>query len=237
MRRVLIYTAIFGDYDHPQFSSLVEPSEETQIDFAVIDDRNYATYVKDFGIGLNLDLMSPAEKNRLFKFSKHQNYDYSIYVDGNISFTKKDIVRLLDDFVSSHATVGFGIHTEHNTLREELAACWELGKINRDNYRIISNYLQANRAFTLKPFHNSVVLKKHKECLFLKEHFLSHYLEMKIPRDQFIIPVLYRNKQIEIFQFDHKIYNIKTLRHISTISFRIKKRVRKIWRNICLSMQ
>lgn len=237
MRSVLIYTAIFGDYDHPKFSSLVKMCNEVQIDFAVINDQNYSTFVNDFGIKINLDLMSPIEKNRLFKFSTHQKYDYSIYVDGNISFSQKDILKLLDDFVSSHANVGFGTHTEHSTLREELTKCWILGKINRGKYRDISKYLASNRAFSLKPFHNSVVLKKRSECLFLKEHFFRHYLEMKIPRDQFIIPVLYRDKQNEVFEFEHKKYNLITLRHNTTVSFKIMKRIRMIWRNMYLIMQ
>lgn len=230
MTKILVYTAIFGNYDLPTFSTRTNSGPDIQIDYFIINESNYLSNLEPFGVSMDTNALSSSQLNRLFKFAVHDDYDYSLYVDGNISFTEENILRLLADFTASASALGLGVHTEHNTLEQELHKCWILGKINAEEYNLIFSYLKDNDAFALRPFHNSMVLKRHVRCGSLSQKFYEHYNLKKIARDQFIIPILYRRQSSEIYEFSHKTYNFKTVSHNTTIIFKLKKRIRMLWR-------
>lgn len=116
---VVVYTAIFGNYD-----VLIEPDEvEDGVDYVCFtDDRKIDSNVWDVRVMRPEE--NPVLNNRRIKILAHEyleEYDVSVYIDGNIQI-KDRMLPLID---SNLDDVDFAVytHTARNSLEEEADAC------------------------------------------------------------------------------------------------------------------
>lgn len=122
-KRIAVYTAVYGNYD-----SIREPVvKPDNCDFYIFTDSvvlksTSAWNVRPFW-SQEFQKFTNTEKNRFIKMHPHllfPEYDYSIYVDGNI-----EIVTDLTEFIQSFNEYGLKLHKHfrRNCIYEEIDEC------------------------------------------------------------------------------------------------------------------
>ncbi|PTB99330.1 hypothetical protein C9993_03465 [Marinobacter sp. Z-F4-2] len=124
--RLVIYTALFGDYDN-----LVDPPEEYRgCDFVCFtDQRQLKSKVWEIRIIEHCDL-PPNLMNRRYKMLPHlffSDYTYSLYIDSNVGFKVNPILKI-SDLNKNHIMVYE--HQFRKSIAEEAKECARLGYHN-----------------------------------------------------------------------------------------------------------
>jgi hypothetical protein len=133
MFTVLIYTAVFAQYDRVLPPLWQRPGLTYNL---ITDDPNLR--VSGWETVVVSPNLSAKKSNRELKFMYevgNPRYDYIVYVDGNFG-----IWRSLDPLIKrlerSNATLGLFAHPNRATVFEELSACLELGKITEREFAL-----------------------------------------------------------------------------------------------------
>jgi len=184
MKKV-IYTAIIGGYDE-----LIEPSFIPEgWDFVCFSDRNLTSKIWNIKKVLPLysDNTRTARKYKLLPHRWFPNYDYSLWVDGNIDIVGdvNELLHYLDD--CNYATYD---HTQNqldsrNCIYKEAEAILKLGYQN-GNYKDNPNLIKKQMEKYLKedyPSNNGLVvqmqvLRKHNE-IDIAHSMENHWTELK----------------------------------------------------------
>lgn len=124
MSKIAIYTAIFDNYD-----VLLNPEDVPEdVDFFCFTDQGINSEVWD-EVRPNLDSsLSPKLKNCKIMMKAHKylsEYEYSLYIDGNIHI-KEDISEFLEKYQDSNFAVP--AHINRNCVYDEGSAVLEHGK-------------------------------------------------------------------------------------------------------------
>lgn len=124
MKKYVVYTVNFGEYDF--LRNCPEKSEEVDY-ICFTDDKNLCS--KNWQIRYVEAISARSDLNRWYKFFPNlylSEYDYSIYVDGNIAI-KKDLINL---FIKYQNITNIAVldHRYRNCLYEEAYVCIAAGK-------------------------------------------------------------------------------------------------------------
>ncbi len=193
--RIAVYTVITGDYD-----DVLEPyCMPDNCDYFLytdrdFDDSNSAWTRRKLPPGLNG--LSDAAKNRYLKMHPHElfaDYNYSIYVDGNIQ-----IFTDMTEYINMLGPKGIGthLHPERHCVYEELEAVVARGKESSENAGRHALYLEETgmpRQYGL--LECNVIAREHHNsvCVRIMEQWWKEYMEYA-KRDQISLPhVLYMN--------------------------------------------
>lgn len=111
--KILIYTAIFGDYDTIQ---RVDTNRYPNVDYLCITNNNYEKVS-------NTKLYSPNYiKAKYFKFSAFKNYDVVVWLDGNYIITNIDeLLKLCYQFYYTKKSSLWFRHDTSNSIYCEIA--------------------------------------------------------------------------------------------------------------------
>ena len=195
--RIAVYTVVFGKYD-----SFLEPyCHPDNIDYYLITDQevdiNKTSWIKMDISAFESELkgMTNAEKNRFFKmnpFDVFPDYQYSIYVDGNVQ-----IITDLSEYIYRIGSCGFAahMHSSRDCVYEESKAIVFAKKETQENMDRHIKHLRNDRF----PAHygmlecNVLVRRNNPVCKKLMEERWKEFLTYS-KRDQISIPyVLYKN--------------------------------------------
>lgn len=184
--RIAVYTSIFGDYDNLK-DPVLKPDN---IDYYIITDQN----LPETSIWKSIDykevipdtIVSPIERNRYVKIMPHKvftDYDYSIYVDGNVFITSdlSALIKPLQKFpIAMHR------HKNRDCVYEEIEACIAKGKENEKRLRTHEKLLRAHGV----PEHcglleATVIVRKHSDtrCISIMETWWDEFQQYS-KRDQ-----------------------------------------------------
>lgn len=127
-KRIAVYMAVFGGYD-----SLKEPLfSPDNVDYFIFTDEKVKADSKwkkiPYEVYVNDPNMTGTEKNRYLKMFPHllfQNYEYSVYIDGN--------VQVMADFTplamqTDNFPVAMHLHKDRDCVYEEIRACLNKNK-------------------------------------------------------------------------------------------------------------
>lgn len=194
-KKIAIYTSVFGGYD-----KLIEPLYfPDNCDFYAITDieidRN--SVWKKINELPEMKNMTNVEKNRYVKINPHlifKEYDYSIYVDGNIK-----IMTDLTEYIHRLNDIGIGTHKHHlrDCVYDELLAIIKAKKDTRENVEKHKKYLKETkmpRNYGL--LQCSVIVREHNnpKCIKIMEEWWNEFKNYS-KRDQISLPhVLYMNR-------------------------------------------
>ena len=195
--RIAVYTVVFGKYD-----SFLEPyCHPDNIDYYLITDQevdiNKTSWIKMDISAFESELkgMTNAEKNRFFKmnpFDVFPDYQYSIYVDGNVQ-----IITDLSEYIYRLGSCGIAahMHSSRDCVYEESKAIVFAKKETQENMDRHIKHLRNDRF----PAHygmlecNVLVRRNNPVCKKLMEEWWKEFLTYS-KRDQISIPyVLYKN--------------------------------------------
>lgn len=187
LSRIVIFTAIFGDFDVLRKPSYYHP----RFDYICFTDqprlRSRAWEIRQ----TQLPFGSPRLMNRWVKMHPHlllPEYDASIYIDGNVNLTS-DPLPLFEKYLS-RGVIACPKHPDRDTIYEEVEAC-----IRREKED--PNKLKAQLAFYQKEgmpadwplTENGVILRLHNEpeCVELMTAWWEEVVH-RSERDQISLP-------------------------------------------------
>ena len=119
MSRLVVYTAIFGGYD--PLRGVV--NTDSDVDYVCFSDSEMTSAPGWEVRVLDLQSMSPVEKNRELKFFPHRylgEYDESVYIDGNIGV--RGSVRAFLGEQTSLADIAIPRHPDRTCVFQESIA-------------------------------------------------------------------------------------------------------------------
>ena len=198
--RVAIYTAIYGSYD-----KIFEPKcLPDNCDYYIFTDddkiaRNTAWKKKSVTLK-NFEKYTNSEKNRFLKMHPHllfPDYDYSIYIDGNIE-VMTDFTEFIQDFNK------FGIklhkHFSRHCVYKEIDECILQNKIpieQLEQYR--KKLLNENFPRNIGLLEAPIICRQHnnKNCIKLMNLWWNEYSH-NIRRDQIALAYILYKEQIDI---------------------------------------
>lgn len=196
MNNKVIYTCIVGGYDN-----LMQPG--------VIDDSfDYICFSDDFQekkIGvweirpIPFNHPNPTRKSRFVKLMPHEvlkEYDYSLWIDGNIRITGKELYGLIDNAISQESLMSGVAHPWNHCIYDETVALFVVRKINfktaKKTYRHLKEEgMPKGRGL----FENNIIFRKHNDEKIVKidTEWWDEYQKIS-QRDQLsLMLVLYRN--------------------------------------------
>jgi hypothetical protein len=160
----VVYTGIFGDYD-----KLLEPSfkiKNNEIDFICL--TNNKSIVSKFWdvIYYNDSKLSNHMLNRKVKFFPHlyfKDYDYSLYIDGNI-FLKKNPKLLLEKYCVNNFLIALPKHMDRNCVYDEAEMCIRLKKDRVETIKEqMDHYHELGFPKNNGLFENNLILRNHND--------------------------------------------------------------------------
>lgn len=184
--KIAVYTSIFGKYDLLR-EPVVKPNN---VDYFIVTDQQVSKdslwKAIDSRDVIPKNITSPIERNRYAKMLPHRifkDYEYSIYVDGNVFITSdlSILIKSLDSFpIAMHR------YKNRDCVYEEIEACISKGKDRKDRLIRHKELLIANGV----PKHGglleaTVIARKHsdEQCIELMENWWNEFLNYS-QRDQ-----------------------------------------------------
>lgn len=160
--RMVVYTAVFGDYDD---LFVPTPEQASRCDFVAFTDQ--ASIPAPWRRG-RVDYVNPdnARRNRFHKLLPHRlfpEYEWSLYLDANIAL-RCDPIAFLDRYRDRGAAFFLFPHPDRSTIAEELGAC--LLKRKDDSLlmmRQVSRYLASGFQHAFPLTENNVLLRRHND--------------------------------------------------------------------------
>lgn len=193
-KKIAVYTAIYGDYD-----DIVDPLyKDPNCDYYIFTDQE----VKKDSIWKKIDFDFPEEvnteflKNRYVKIFPNKifkDYDYSIYVDGNLIITS-EISLYLKNF-ESICGIGMHKHPSNTGIYEEVDYNLRLKKITSEEAKMIKKkYNNNNMPNNYGMFECNVILREHfnYRCMEIMDMWWDEIIN-GVKRDQlYFTYVLYK---------------------------------------------
>ncbi|MDX9856073.1 MAG: DUF616 domain-containing protein [Candidatus Moranbacteria bacterium] len=137
--KVVIYTAIFGDYD-----DLKNPPEKLakQCDFICFTDNKKIKSDKYKIVYCDKKELNNSKESRRYKILPHlylpSRYEYSIWVDASIKLNNFKINNFIEEYLGKDGVWAAFIHPERSCVYEELEACLQRKK---DDYYLMKNQI------------------------------------------------------------------------------------------------
>jgi len=164
-KKIVFYTAIFGNYD-----SLKEPPKKLlkNCDFICFTDnlniksnRYKIIYCKkDKNLGDHM-------QSRIYKILPYKyiplQYKYSIWIDGHIKLKKFNIFKLIKKHLKKTKWLVF-VHPQRNCIYEEALVCVKLKKDKKENInRQVSRYKKEGYPKNNGLVANGFILREHND--------------------------------------------------------------------------
>lgn len=186
--RLLVYTALFGDYD-----ALIDPTENFEgCDFVCFtDQRNLKSDIWEICLVEECDL-PPNMMNRHYKFFPHlyfPDYEYSLYIDANIKI-KKNVYDFPSKYLVDHS-VSIPKHFARSCVYEEAKEVVKFGKANpSDVNKQVEFYKKKFFPINYGLLENNIILRRHNdvEIINLMNHWWGQ-IELHTARDQLSLMV------------------------------------------------
>ena len=183
-RRLVVYTAMFGDYDDLFVPSL---EQAESCDFVIFTDRQDVPPPWRRG-PVSYATPNRIKRNRFYKLLPHRlfpEYQWSLYLDGNVDL-RMDPQAFLDRHSRHGADFLVFRHPSRASILEELAACIELRKDNAElMVRQVAGYLDDGFRHAFALTQNNIMLRRHNDpaLMALSEAWWAE-VQSKSQRDQ-----------------------------------------------------
>lgn len=224
-KKIAVYTAIMGGFDSLQDPLIVTPG----IDYICFtDNKKIKSKVWKIRYIEKKDMES-RKKARQIKLKPHiylHDYDYSVWVDGNILILK-DLSELVGGFISEDKKISTFKHFERNCIYEEGVYCAYLKKADANSiYKQLAYCIEQGYPIDNGLAETNVLIRNHSNLKVIK--FMEMWwncVDERCLRDQLSfnfcgyklnmnIDYIIGNARFEVDIFKCKEHKIKTLRDI-----------------------
>jgi len=141
MSKKIIYTAIFDEYDILIDPDYVTPGWEY---ICFTNNREFESNIWTIKyIEPQLDLTRSARQIKIKPYEYLNEYDICIWVDGNINISY-NLDEFVDNYIDSEADLAISMHPIRDCIYQEINACIDLKKDNKDVLVKYKNFLLSN---------------------------------------------------------------------------------------------
>jgi len=201
-KRVIFYTCVTGGYDNLQDPLAIIPDA----DYVCLVPRGEKNNVYS-GVWQIVEFDSPVTNqiaaSRYPKIMAHEffpEYEYSLYIDGNIDIVSQDFYDVIRDKIKSESFFSAPAHPFTKCVYKE---AYRIVKADKDH---LSNVLKAVRFLKNKKFprnfglyENSILLRKHNDMAVKAVDTMWWKLFQSFPnRDQLTLTFCLRENKIAI---------------------------------------
>ncbi|WP_081372014.1 glycosyltransferase domain-containing protein [Selenomonas ruminantium] len=203
--KVIVYTCITGKYDNfsePLYKSpnchyvaITDNQVDKQSNWEIISIDRYADCIP---AGLN-----NLQINRWIKMHPHllfPEYDYSIYVDGNVTIVT-DIMPIILRQHMGNKFLGIHLHYCREKIKSEANALLSCGKVNYKSKKKmmeqIESYYKKGYDDSVKLLEATIIVRKHnnERCIKIMEDWWTEFIS-GIQRDQLSLPYVLWNNDV-----------------------------------------
>ena len=203
---IVVYTCIAGSYD-----TLIQQPKFTDVKYICYSDTISP------GIHKNWEVRSAAADtfdkpnllNRFYKilpFKFFKEYDYSLYIDGNIKL-KSHPGHLLNSLEVSEKSIAVFKHPNRKYLNEELNACISQGKLNNEQINEGEFFLDSIKEegfdANLELVAGYILLRRHDDSTL--NNAMNDWFNIvinKVPRDQLSLVYCLWKHNVDIAYLD-----------------------------------
>ncbi|ABV17854.1 MULTISPECIES: hypothetical protein [Bacteria] len=193
MKKIAIYKVVIGAYDSITLDSLKTAESTSSLCFEhfLISDQYIEVPETWTLIQISRKFVSPAVENRYYKMgvpSIFDDYDYSIYLDGNIVIND-DLTNLIKKIIIDDHYIYAYPHFKNSTIKEEIENCFVFSRISWYDMLKIKRKLKYNLNEKVG-FECGVLIRKkrNKELDDLFKTWFELYFN-NIRRDQFYFSI------------------------------------------------
>ncbi len=211
-KKIVVYTCITGNYDEvldPMYKknniSYVLFTNNKSLKSNVWEVRDIPEYLKELKNNVLINRYIKIKPHEIFK-----DYDYSIYIDGNIR-----IISDISGFVSTinkKSGLSFHRHRARNCIYEEGKACIYMGKGNK--YKIKEQLKKYKEEGLPKEFGlleaNVIVTDLHsKKSIKILNDWYQEFILSESNRDQLSLPYVIWKNNLNISDIGNLGYNVR----------------------------
>lgn len=196
-KKILVYTCITGNYDNPSKIYL----KENCCDYKLITN-NHNLKTNDWEIEYIPEELenkyNNKELNRYYKMHPfiHDEYDYSIYVDGNIDIIST--ISDLEEFLNKEIGIAMHKHKDNDCVFEEAELCKILKKGNKKEIeKLMKEYSDKNMPHKYGLPECNIIMTdlKNDRANKIYDEWWGKLQKSKCERDQLVFPyILWKNK-------------------------------------------
>ena len=194
----VVYTAVFGKYDR-----VPDVNTEWDCDFVCFTD-NVEVVSEGWQVVLvSLEGELPAQANRRYKMLPHRffpNYEYSLYIDGNIKVLK-DPSALFNKYLEQ-SVIAIPKHQDRNCAYAEARLCVKGGRVDKEIVeKQMARYSREGFPENFGMTENGVIFRRHhdSDVIALMEAWWKEYC-CGGRRDQLSLSYLVWKNRIEIVE-------------------------------------
>lgn len=203
--KICIYTVSTGKYDQIKEPIFVDDEIDYYV-FTEQDIQSDCTWKKKEIPQSLKDMMTPLELARYIKTHPHEffpEYDYSIFIDGNIRITC-DIKPLIYSMIAAGKKIAIHRHQVRDCIYDEAIAIYAAGKASKSELkRQTKEYKGLGFPKHFGLFETNVVIRNHvdSECIQIMNSWWSE-MEQFTMRDQmsFTVALWKNNKESDYVQ-------------------------------------
>lgn len=206
MPKLVIYTAVLGDYDELHEPFYTNGSYEF---IMITDNKNMIKkesawkfiHISEL-VNIIPNGLNNVQLNRWLKMNPNMifpDYDVSIYIDGNVNVVT-DMMPIALAFFKSNAIIGLHLHSNRKKIMSEINMLSYCGKISKEEKkRAITQYRQyKSNGFddSIDLLEATIMIRKHNDnfCISLMKSWWNEFIN-GVQRDQISLPyVLWKQK-------------------------------------------
>ncbi len=207
MKKGIVFTCITGNYDSLIDHKYINPDWDYVCftdDLSIRNDKNKSWKLKK----LVFTKLDDARNQRWHKLHPHilfPQYEYSLYVDGNVIIRSRKFFNLIYDLTKKNIKIAIGLHPERNSLYEEAEECIRIGK---DLKEVIEKQIKIIKKDKFPKdfgmFENNVMLRKHNDRQIIK--LMTDWwwwIENYSRRDQLSLTYVAWKNKVKIYPLYH----------------------------------
>ena len=162
--KIVVYTCVIGGFD----SSWSHKIESDKIDFVIFTDKKESFYSCPYTIRVipiwNKDKRRTSREVKIRPHLYLENYEYSIWLDGNI-FLLKDPISLIETYLKDHNLCLLQHRTESKKcIAHELGPCTRLRKDDPDVMKNqVDGYFEEGFPKDYGMYETGILLRRHNE--------------------------------------------------------------------------
>ncbi len=194
----VVYTAVFGDYDH-----VPEVNPEWKCDFICFTDNPELVSPGWQVLRVELNGESPAQANRRYKMLPHKylvSYECSLYIDGNTKIVG-DPGPLFEKYLAN-GVIAIPKHQDRNCAYAEAKLCIKGGLVNKEiTEQQMSRYAEEGFPEKFGMTENGILFRRHHDSkvMAVMDAWWAEYCSGG-RRDQLSLPYLLWKHQIDVLE-------------------------------------
>ena len=239
--RKVIYTSVTGKYDSLVQPVCVRPDFDYVCLTDVIEKQSKGVWQFKKNPNENEDLKRRSVWARLHPHLLFREYDYSLYIDGNVQILNSKFYDYVDKAIERGVLIAQVPHPTRDCIYQELEQCLNVRKVTPWQYiQHRELYRKSGLPHHWGLYENNVILRKHNDAkvINISELWWTEYSKIS-NRDQLSLMLVYWKQQFRPEILLEEGENTRNSTVIGCVHHKVvtTKKNSNLWRRLCLYVE